>query len=405
MNRRLLVILASIVVVLGLAVALYMVFVGNRPTLSVGEPTDIFGSSGDRGDSPVLTPDGRPVQGAGTVVAPRLVRISDVPAAKGAAAIYIPEVIATSTEQVSEQKDTEIRFIERQSGNIYAFRFHDRVLSRISNRTLPGIQEAVWVPDGSLAFVRYLSPMVDGTEQIDTYALPAGDGEGYFLTAGIGQILLAGTERLLSILPVSSGSVGNLSEFDGGGSTTLFSSPLTSIAASPSGSGAIITNRPSNGLDGYAFRIGSDGSSARIAGPLRGLSALGNQEGTYAIYSYVAQNRVFLQALNLSTRETIALPLATLAEKCVWTPGGQALYCAVPTTLTGNLPDDWYQGVTSFTDRIWHIDLTTRLATLIVDPMSVGEVAIDAVSLSLDSEADVLVFSNKRDGTLWAYDL
>ena len=73
--------------------------------------------------------------------------------------------------------------------------------------------------------------------------------------------------------------------------------------------------------------------------------------------------------------------------------------------MTGNLPDDWYQGATSFTDRIWRIDLTTRLATLVVDPSQAGNVNIDAVNLTIDPNSQVLVFRNKKDSSLWAYSL
>ena len=123
------------------------------------------------------------------------------------------------------------------------------------------------------------------------------------------------------------------------------------------------------------------------------------------LFSYVDRNRTYLQTIDLATRAVTALPVSTLAEKCVWAPGGRAVYCAVPTALAGNVPDDWYQGAQSFSDRLWRIDLDTRLATLVVDPGQVAEVAIDAVALSIDPSSDVLVFTNKKDGTLWVYDL
>lgn len=407
MNRRLLVIFASIIVVLGLFVGAYFLFFGNQPTLTPTDPTDLFGSSSDRTDSPALTPDGQPVQGAGTVVAPRLVRISDVPVAHGARALHIPATTSTTTEEtLPSQEDTEVRFIERQSGNIYAFRFHDRVLTRISNRTIPGIQEATWSADGSYAFMRYLTRTAAGTEQIDTYALPVdGEGEGYFLSPNLSQVVLLAGDRILSLLPGVSGLTASVSSYGGTETDAFFSSPLAHLAVSPFGSELIAHTRASRDIDGYAFRVSAGGTFTRIIGPLRGLSALGNPAGTTAVFSYLSQNRLVLQARNLETREMIALPLATLTEKCVWSPSGTSLYCGVPTSLQGNLPDDWYQGAVSFTDRIWHINLETRLAELVVDPVQVADVAIDAVDLTIDPQRDVLVFTNKRDGTLWAYDL
>lgn len=405
MNRRILIIVASIVVVLGLLVGAYFLFF-NNPTLSVGLPGNPFGSSGDRTETQLLGPDGQPIQGAGTVVAPRLVRISDAPVGKGAIALYIPPVaaIASSTEPETPA-DTEVRFIERQSGNIYAFRFHDRVLTRISNRTLPGIQEAVWTTDGARAFVRYLTRASDGTEHVDTYALPANGEEGYFLEQGLEQVAVRATSTVFSLLPSSSGSIGSLSAPDGTNVRTLFTSALSRLRAGFSGASIIATTKASSGLDGYSFIVGADGSFTRVLGPLRGLSALANTEGDSVLYSYVDTNGTYLQVLDLATRNVTALPLVTLTEKCVWEPGGRAVYCGVPTALTGNIPDEWYQGAKTFSDRIWRIDLDTRLATLVVDPGQVAGVAIDAIALTIDSESDVLVFTNKKDGTLWAYDL
>ena len=407
MNRRLLIIIASIVVLIGLLVGGYFLFFANEPTLSVGTPDSPFGSSGDRTPTELLGPDGQPVQGAGTVVAPRLIRISEVPVAKGALALYIPPVLAVGTSTEPEiPADVEVRFIERQSGNIYAFRVHDRVLTRLSNRTVPGIQEASWSADGSRAFARYLTRAADGTEHIDTYALPSDGGEGYFLEQDLEQVAVEGSETVFSLLPSTSGSIGSLSNIDGTNVRTLFTSTLSRLRASFSGSDIVATTKASSGLDGYSFLVTrANGAFTRILGPLKGLATLPNTEGTSVLYSYVDGSRSYLQVLDLATRTTVALPLVTLAEKCAWEPGGRALYCGVPTALAGNVPDEWYQGAKTFSDRIWRIDLETRLATLIVDPGQVAGVAIDAVSLTIDSVADTLVFTNKKDGSLWVYDL
>jgi hypothetical protein len=82
------------------------------------------------------------------------------------------------------------------------------------------------------------------------------------------------------------------------------------------------------------------------------------------------------------------------------------VYCGVPTDMSnGNLPDDWYQGAVSFSDRIWRIDMTARVATLVVDPTTVAKTSIDAVSLTVDPLENVLVFMDKKTGSLWAYSL
>jgi hypothetical protein len=122
------------------------------------------------------------------------------------------------------------------------------------------------------------------------------------------------------------------------------------------------------------------------------------------LFSYVYRGKVVLAVQDVSTRTVTQLPVATLAEKCTWTPSGRSLYCGVPTALSTDLPDVWHQGAQHFTDRLWSIDMETRLATLVVDPLAVAEVAIDMIALTVDSAEDALIFTNKTDGSLWAYD-
>ncbi|MBU2158940.1 hypothetical protein KKD81_01520 [Patescibacteria group bacterium] len=404
--KRILSIVAAIIVLLGIAGGVYYFFFESGASLNVGVPNP-FGASGDRVEGEVLGPDGAPIQGAGTVVAPKLIRITEGPVAKGVAVLAIPAVTSSTTASTTivSPADTEVRFVERQSGNVYTFRVHDRVLARISNKTLPGIQEAAWVPDGSRVYVRYLIRATDGVEHVDTYALPADGGEGYFLEQDLEQVV-ARNDVVFSLLPTRTGSVGSLSAPDGTNIRTLFTSVVSRLRTEFSGEDLVATTKASTGLDGYSFLVSrTNGSLTRLLGPLRGLTTLPSPDGNHVLYSFSDRGKLATQVLNTATRTATPLPLATLAEKCVWAPGKEGLYCAVPTAVTGNLPDDWYQGARTFTDRIWYIDLSSRLATLIVDPAQVGEVEIDAIALTLDPQEDVLVFTNKKDGSLWSYDL
>ena len=411
MQKRILLIVASIIVVLGIFAALWFFVLAPGANLAV-DPGGAFPGSGDR-DPGDTTLDTGPVQGAGTVVAPRLMRITDGPVAKGAVAIYIPPVTvssstSTATSTLSEAPaDVEVRYVDRKSGNVFSFLVHDRLLTRVSNRTLPGVQEVSWTSDGKLAFARFLTRGTDGEDRIDTYALPAtGEEGGYFLEQGIEQVVVRGTSTVFSLLPSTSGSIGTFSAPDGAGSRTVFSSPLSMMRAAFSGGNLVMTSKAAATMDGYAFLVNAaDGSFTRLLGPFMGLTSLADPTGAALLFSYVDQGRLYTQVLTIASRTVTPLPLATLSDKCAWSPDGRAVYCAVPTALSKNLPDDWYQGAYAFTDRLWRIDLDTRLATLLVDPNQVAQVTIDAVALTLDSTADVLIFTNKRDGSLWSYDL
>lgn len=411
MRKRILLIVAGIIVILGIVLGIYFFVFAPGATLEVGVPNP-FGQSGDRPDTESPASEG-PVRGAGTVLAPRLMRITEGPVAKGVVARYIPETIvsssATSTASSTREtvpSDVEVRYIERASGNVYSFLIHDRILTRISNRTVPGIQEASWVADGSRAFARFLTRNSDGTEHVDTYALMANGEEGYFLEQNLAPVSVQGTSTVFSLLPTTNGSIGTLSSPTGSNARTLFSSAITSLSAQFSGGDLVATTKASAGLDGYAFLVSrANGSFTRILGPLRGLATLPSPDGSLVLYSYVERGKLYTQVLNLATRTATPLPLATLVEKCTWAPGSTSVYCGIPTSVPQNLPDAWYQGAEAFSDRLWRIDLNTRLATLVVDPGQVADIAIDAVALTTDSSGDVLLFTNRIDGSLWSYDL
>lgn len=412
--KRLFIILASAIFVIGVLIALYFVFFAPKGgTLTVGNPFNgIVG--GNATPSTDLPTDGT-LNNAGVELAPRFIKITDGPVARGSVAfdVNLPSASAaaasattsSSTPQVSTTPDVEVRFIDRASGNVYSYVAHARTLTRISNKTLPGIQQAAWVSDGSRAYAQFLAS-TGGEEHVNTYSMNADSGDGYLLENDLAQVQVAGSSTLFTLFSGTTGSVGTISRADGSNSKTLFSSVLSAITVHPTSGDLFATNKPSSQIDGYGFQISrATGSFSRILGPYRGLSVLPNASGSSVIYSYTDGGTFHLRVLNTATRATTALPLATLAEKCVWSADGLSIYCAVPTNMQGDLPDSWYQGVATFSDRIWKIDLSQRIATLVVDPSQVGKVSIDAVNLSIDASEDVIVFSDKHSGALYAYDL
>lgn len=391
--------------------ALYLVFFRTTPPDGAvdGDP---FGGAGSGdtfgGGAPSVLDGGIEFSGdAGVEVAPRLVRITAAPVAYGVAALYIPEVPAeTNAAGViipAIPPDIEVRFVERQSGNLYAYRVHARTLTRISNQTIPGVREAVWLSDGSQAYLRFLSEDV-GTH-METYALPAqGDG-GFFLEQDLMGVSATSTSGLLTLQSDTNGAIGTIAQADGSEPKTAFTTTLSSIVTSFFGKGYLASTKPSAGLSGYSFAVSSAGTWSRLLGPLAGLSVIGNQTGAEVLYSHSTSAGVRTILMDTATHTSVPLPVATLAEKCTFSSSGALAYCAVPKALGGTLPDDWYLGVVSFSDRIWQVSISDRSATLLLDPSEVGKVDIDAVSLTPDPTNDVLVFTNKKDGSLWVYDL
>ena len=412
--KRKLFFIAVAIVLLGTGIGLYFFFRSTSPTLTTDSASlpssDSSPTEGGRGERQTQEL-GVAVSGAGTEIAPRLIRITDRPTVFGSKAVFIPAVLAsqtgttTGTPAYTSDPDVRISYLERESGNVFAFTAHARTLARISNKTLPGIQRATWTPDASIAFVQFLE-RVASTDSLNTYALPSGGEGGYVLEKNISSLLLTGSSTLVTLFSTTEGSIASASSISGTNVKTLFTTPLSSIHLSGGGGTLLATTKASSKARGYAFLVSpKDGSFTRILGPLSGLTTLVSPSGRLVLYSYLDKGKVALAVFDSISRSATRLPLATFPEKCVWTADSASVYCAVPTSLSGNLPDDWYQGVLSTKDRLWRIDLADRVATQVIDLQTVGAGDIDAVSLDIDKASDVLIFTNRRDGNLWMYDL
>lgn len=415
--KRTLLLIALAIVLIGIGVGVYFYFFSNSPSVT-GQPGSLLPSSGDaNGDSGGQTTTaqelGVPVSQAGTEIAPRLIRISDKPVVFGSKALFLPgkklptstTTQSTGTTPYSVDPDVLVAYLDRESGNVFNFMAHARTLTRVSNKTLPAIQEAVWSTDASLAFVRLLEKTSAG-EQINTFALPSDGNGGYVLERNISSLYVTGSSTLVTLLPTTGGSVATIASISGVGARTLFTSALASLRLSIGGGSTIATTKASSKASGYAFLVTpKDGSFVRLLGPLTGLTTTVSPSGKFLLYSYLEGGKLTLAVFDITTHTATRLPLSTLPEKCVWSSDSQSIFCGVPTNILGTYPDDWYQGATASSDRLWRIDLPSRVATQVIDLQTVGAGAVDAVSLDIDKNSDVLIFTNRNDGSLWMYDL
>lgn len=409
MNSRQIIIIASVIIALGAAVggiyAIYRHYIGiatspisivggfpvadNAP-VSGGDTTLLSGSDTKGAVGEVITPDQAP---------DRIVQVSKGPVVPGMIALD-PIGSATSTSGVT------IRYIERRSGNIYSYATRTGAITRINNKTLPGIQSATWIHDGSMAYVRYLSS--DDSLTLNTYAFHATSTEGFFLPQGLSGIAVS-TNRILMLASSASGSSASLTSFDGSNDSKVFSTPLSALRTSFAGPDHYLAfPKPSASFTSAAYLVSRATERwTRIFGPQHGLIALASPSGDYLLVSYNQNGEMRLAIVDTDTAEATVLPVSTLADKCVWALDSATIYCGVPVKPRGEYayPDDWYQGAVSFSDRVWKIDVDGRYAQLVLDFPSEVSDRLDATALAINPDETVLAFINKNDGSLWAYTL
>ena len=396
--RRPFIIAISILALVTIGTVAYYYFQSKAPAVTVTPP--------------ILLPGGQPI-GTGTLPttteteAPPVAPVATAPArlAQVSKGPVVPGFIVLNTGAGTTSAQTLVSYLERQSGNVFSYNTSDGTLTRTSNRTIPGIQSALWTKDGSLAIVRYLSG--DALATINTYAIhPDGSG-GFFLPQNLADVTLASS----SILTLSSGVNGSIVSsvtLDGARTATLFSSPLSSVRLGAFGCGKqLLFTKPSATLPGYAFSFSALKTPVRVAGPNRGLVALPSPLGSYVLLSYTQSSSLRLALLETKTGVVTELPVGTIADKCVWSADEKNVFCGVPQNPDSKYayPDDWYQGVAAFSDRIWKLDVTNRYVEMVLDFTKSTGAGLDAKALAVDPRASTLVFMNKNDGSLWAYKL
>lgn len=398
--KRILITLAIVIVLVGAGTAVYFTFFNSPATVTVTSPTDTGLPAAGTVAPPIQTTPSVATSSTNGITSslPRLVQISAGPVVPG-------EVAVDNKATASSSADVAVGFIDQESGNVYSYLVHAGVLTRTSNRTVPGIELANWLPDGSFAFVRYLSGSDFST--INSYALPANGSGGFFLPQNLSDIAVSSTS-VLTLASGVNGSVASVLHTDGSHSSAVFTTPLSDVSVSFAGKNQYLAySKPTATLPGDAFLVDSKGNFSRVAGPLNGLVAKASPSGKWVLVSYSNNGVLEMNLVNVATGELIPLPVATIADKCVWTADESAIYCGIPQNplTTFNYPDDWYQGAVSFSDQIWKIAVAGRYAQLVLDFSKTSKVSVDAEALTVDPLQTTLVFINKNDGSLWSYSL
>ena len=394
--RRSLIAIVGVLVLATIGAAAYYYLTTKTPAVMVAPTIELPGGQPAQNQPSAVETPANQTQPQSTAPQ-RLMQLTKGPVVPGFAVLNVPQ--STSTSQVS------VSYLERQSGNVFSYNVDANTITRTSNRTVPGLQSAIWSRDGSLAIVRYLSG--DTLSTINTYAIrPDGSG-GFFLPQDLSDVSLA-SSSILTLASGVNGSVASTVDLNGARTTTVFSSPLSSLRTYPLGGGRYLgVTKPSGTLAGYAFIYDTSKIATRIFGPQDGLVALPSPSGSYVFFSYVQNSALRTAFVDMKTGAVSNLPLSTIADKCVWTADEKTIYCGVPTSpnMSYNYPDDWYQGAVSFTDRIWKVDVQARFVELVLDFAKSTGSNLDAKALATDRQNTTLVFMNKNDGSLWSYRL
>jgi hypothetical protein len=357
----------------------------------------------------------KPVAGAGIFYQERFAEVPEVtpaPTTETANETSTSAVVTPTTETIPV-----IKYTEQTTGNVYQIEIKNTEEKTISSSTIPAVHDSIFTNNGNSVVMRYLQ----NSNTIESFVknLPkeilGGDtvenlqNPGYFMPENISDLSASPDGfQLFYLLNTQNGSTGIISTMDGINKHQVFNSPFTEwLTQWPNDRMITLTTKASAELPSYMYAIDPNKQDfSRILGGVNGMTTLTSPNGRLVLYN---TNDLSLYLYDIETKNAKKLNIKTLPEKCVWSNTSDSLYCAVPKSIPrGEYPDSWYQGEVSFSDTFWYVDIYGTNATMVFDPSDElkGEAnSIDAIKLNTDANQEYLIFINKKDSSLWLFNL
>lgn len=148
------------------------------------------------------------------------------------------------------------------------------------------------------------------------------------------------------------------------------------------------------------------GSLTKVLSELFGLTVKYSDDGKLLLYSQTDQYGHSPSLYLLKENEISEdMRLNTISDKCAFSKNNN-IYCAVPSVINGSLilPDDFYKGITSFSDSFFKIDIQNNRNFSLFDTKYLKDLGYDfnASDLVVSPNEGYLVFINKKDGLLYS---
>jgi hypothetical protein len=313
---------------------------------------------------------------------------------------------------------TTLRYVNRETGNVYQTRADQVDERQFTDTTIPQIHEAFFEGQSTAVIMRYLKE--DG-QTIETFlgSLPkdmlgadssaVNEVKGSFLPENITDMSVSpDSSKIFYLFNANDIAVGITAGALGDKKSQIFSSPFTEwLSQWPNFKMITLTTKPSANVRGYMYAVDPDKKDFnKILSGINGLTTKTSPSGKLVLYSSSDAGSLNLYIYHTDTGNSDLLGAKTLPEKCAWTKASDALYCAVPKFLpVASYPDAWYQGLITFSDEIWKIDAVNSNATKLADPLEIASEEVDGTKLALDTDEKYLFFINKKDSYLWELNL
>jgi len=320
------------------------------------------------------------------------------------------EVVDGPHGSLSYNKGDFIHYIDRATGNVFETYTHSLETKRLSNTTIPRLQEVLYESDEDIIF-RYL----DENDIVQTFWGHLEEQEGVvekevvgeFLPTNISQIVFGEMSGGVFYLKEKEG--GSLGYFDDGSGTELvFDSPLSEwLPFWTDKNHVLLTTKPSSGVLGYSYELNTQNSGLRrVIGDKNALLTLPKEGGDVILFSEFSGSSASSFILKRNTNSVASAKFGTFPEKCAWSNvEDTVLYCAIPESFSiGTFPDNWYKGVISTSDSLWKIDFENDSVELVFSFDGYGH-SFDITHPQISGDDQFFYFINKKDLSLWSAEL
>ncbi|MEN9604799.1 MAG: hypothetical protein RJB39_484 [Candidatus Parcubacteria bacterium] len=325
-----------------------------------------------------------------------------------------PEATTTIVYKKTVIKNQEFIYLwDRKSGNIYENLASTTNLSRLSNYTLPRMEEVFFL-DGTSLLARGVS---NNNENINSFYinLYKETATSTLFTSEIKSNNI--TAKQITVLPelkkifyfITGTGRGVTTNPDGSAQISIINTSLTEwIPQYVNKNTVAATTRPSAYFPGYLFFINTNGSGNNqyILGDKYALTTLVSPNGQKVLFSEISNNQLETSIYDVKSKTTVTLSQSTLADKCGWSPDSTLIYCGIPQQLpSAPYPDAWYQNQTKFSDNLWSINPETGEFDVVIPLQDQVSVPIDVVNIKLSKSKKYLLFQDRYSLTLWKYEL
>lgn len=309
------------------------------------------------------------------------------------------------------EKANKILYFKLGTGHLYQSDFNgEGGEERISNLTIKDIFDAHWSYDTSYAFISALE--ADALKNYwlrltGTSTIQSGAFQNSILSADFSPT----DEKLATLTNLGDAYTLHISNGDGTKPKNIFTTKIPDFEIVWISKNTLALKTKSSAFAPSLLEtLSTDGSHATVLSSERkGLDLVWTGDGKeYLMMEVKPSGRELQLALvesmdpEFKTPDTKILTFKTFPEKCTFSKKEESvLFCAIPRNIGSMpLPDAWWQGKISFEDVLWKINLESGQSDILLNGGG-----FDMKNIMLSPEENYIFFANKRDGSLWSFQL